>query len=120
MASITITFANPLNTSCQVGDFAYAVATEQSGEFEVSTQDSLVEVGQIREIINPTSSAPSIICDTSLNATVPTNSFILFAKSEKVNMSSLLGYYAETKFVCDALEKAELFSVGIDMFESSK
>jgi hypothetical protein len=120
MASITIHFTNPLNASCQVGDFAYAATTETRGGFTVNVQDNLVEIGQIREINNPTSNTPSIICSTGLGATIPDDSFILFAKSEKANMSSLLGYYAETKFVCDDEDKAELFSIGTETFESSK
>ena len=35
-------------------------------------------------------------------------------------MSSLIGYYAEVKFTNDSTEEAELFSVGMDVSESSK
>jgi len=119
MAYITLTFSAPLNESCQVGDTAYVVDTSSSGGFE--TGDALTTIGQIRQITNAASSTPTIICDTALaNSSAVDGNFILFRKDERVNMSSILGYYAETKFECDDLGKAELFSVGFDTFDSSK
>ena len=47
-------------------------------------------------------------------------SFISFAKDKKANTSSLLGYYMSVNFVNDSKEKAELFSVGSEIVESSK
>ena len=44
----------------------------------------------------------------------------MFAKDKKVNTSSLLGYYADVKFVNNSTTKAELFSVGSEIAESSK
>ena len=124
MASITITFDNPLNVSCQVGDFAYAVATTSSGGFTVNGSNNLSLIGQIREINNPTTT-PTIICHTLMDssaatAQVPQGAFILFAKDERANMSTILGYYAEVKLVCDDELNAELFSVGMGTFDSSK
>ena len=48
------------------------------------------------------------------------NAFISFAKEKKVNTSSLVGYYADTKFINDSKIKAELFSVSSEVAESSK
>ena len=119
MASITLTFTAPLNESCQVGDTAYAVATTSTGGF--NTGNTLTTIGQIRQITNPAGNSPSIICNTVLADTnLVSGNFILFRKDERVNMSSILGYYAEAKFVCDDLGKAELFSVNFDTFDSSK
>ena len=47
-------------------------------------------------------------------------SFIMFSKDNKVNLSSMLGYYASVTFKNDSKEKAELFSVGSEVSESSK
>ncbi len=47
-------------------------------------------------------------------------SFIMFSKDNKVNLSSALGYYASATLRNDSLEKAELFNIGADIFESSK
>lgn len=48
------------------------------------------------------------------------NSFISFLKNNEVNKKSVKGYYAEVKFVNNSKEKAELFSVGSEISESSK
>ena len=45
---------------------------------------------------------------------------ILFSKDNAVNMSSILGYYAEVKMTNTSTSEAELFQVSADMFESSK
>ena len=50
----------------------------------------------------------------------PVAAFIMFSKDNKANLSSLLGYYAEIQFVNNSSTKAELFSVGADVFISSK
>jgi hypothetical protein len=47
-------------------------------------------------------------------------SFIMFSKDNKVNMSSILGYYASVELRNNSLGKAELFNVGTSFFESSK
>ena len=46
--------------------------------------------------------------------------FIMFSKDNKVNLSSLLGYYSLLKLRNDSKTKAEIFSVGTDFIESSK
>tara|TARA_Y100001963_G_C6577642_1_gene351852 strand:- start:58 stop:552 length:495 start_codon:yes stop_codon:yes gene_type:complete len=48
-----------------------------------------------------------------------TGSFIMFSKDNKANMSSLLGYYANAQFRNNSTDKAELFNVGTEVFESS-
>ena len=55
-----------------------------------------------------------------LTTTCTDGSFIMFSKDNKVNMSSMLGYYASIEYRNDSLEKAELFKVGAEVFESSK
>ena len=123
MASITITFAAPLNTSCQVGDTAYYVETGTSGGFNINS-DPIVEIGQIRQITPWNGSASTIICHN--DDTIPGNidnspaKFILFSKNNKANMSSILGYYASIKLVNSSLSEAELFSIGMEAVESSK
>jgi len=121
MASVTLTFSAPLNVSCQVGDTAYFTATSTSGEFTTDGGAGLTEIGQIREVVNPTSNTPAIICDTSVaSSEFGSSPFIAFGKDRSANTSSILGYYAETKFVCDDTSKAELFAINTSIFESSK
>ena len=44
----------------------------------------------------------------------------LAGQDKKANTSSMLGYYASVNFVNNSTEKAELFSVGSEITESSK
>jgi len=63
---------------------------------------------------------------SNLGGTIPETttctqgSFIMFSKDNKVNMSSILGYYASVELRNNSLGKAELFNVGTSFFESSK
>ena len=112
---ITITVANALNVSCQIGDTAYYVTTTSSGGFNINSS-SVVEIGIITAIPNN----QQIVIGNSLVASVPSTSFILFSKDNKANMSSVLGYHATVKFTNNSMSEAELFSVGLEAVESSK
>mgnify|MGYP003625087867 CR=1 FL=1 len=123
MPSATLTFQAPINVSCQVGDTVYYVTTQASGGFTINNGD-IIEIGQIREIQGATSNSPIIISDTDLGYSELnglTDKFILFSKDNKANLSSPLGYFASVKMVNDNTSEAgELYSVGTEMFESSK
>tara|TARA_R100000353_G_C6500094_1_gene193990 strand:- start:600 stop:944 length:345 start_codon:yes stop_codon:yes gene_type:complete len=112
---VNIIFANALNVSCQIGDTAYYAPTTSSGGFNINSS-SVVEIGIITAIPNN----QQITIGNSLVASVPSSSFILFSKDNKANLSSILGYFAEVKMINNSTTEAELFSVGVDMFESSK
>lgn len=122
MAQVTLTFTSPINASCQVGDTAYFVNTTTEAEFTVDDASGVTEIGQIREITNRTTNSPTIICESEVPfVQVNTLSrFILFSKDNKANLSSVLGYYAETKFVNNSVSEAEIFSAAMDVFDSSK
>ena len=123
MPSITLTFTAPLNVSCQVGDTAYYVQTADisNTQFTINS-NNVIEIGQIRQIDNPTSNAPTLICDTTLSfaSTDNDNRFILFSKDNKANLSSILGYYADVKMVNNSKKHAEMHAITSDSFESSK
>jgi len=59
-------------------------------------------------------------CNCTYSEICLDGSFIMFSKDNKVNLSSALGYYASVTFKNNSTEKAELFNVGADVFESSK
>tara|TARA_R110002020_G_scaffold298393_4_gene514236 strand:+ start:464 stop:841 length:378 start_codon:yes stop_codon:yes gene_type:complete len=125
MPTVTLTFANKINESAQVGDTAYYSSTTDVGGFKTSlkadevTENTYVNIGTIRSIA---SGRLSMVVNTSLTASqIPTtNHFIFFSKDNVANMSSALGYYAEVKLKSNSTTEAELFSVGCDVFESSK
>ena len=118
-----LTFTEPLNVSCQVGDTAYFVPTSSLGGYNINSA-GIVEIGIISAI---NQSAMTITVGNNLVASVPNGSFILFSKDNKANQNNALGYFAEMKLRNSSTgiengihEKIELFSVGVDIFESSK
>jgi hypothetical protein len=117
MAEITITFANDINTSVQVGDTAYYCPTVNSGGFSTAEQTDIVEIGLITEVEYQSS---YIKCNSLGSASPSADDFILFSKDNAVNMSSPTGYYAKVKFVNNSLIKSEMFAASCDVFESSK
>ena len=124
MPSITLTFTAPLNVSCQVGDTAYYVSTAQDGGFDVNST-SVVEIGTILQITtqdsNSTFNDRVIVDSPTIDGFSDTkNYFILFSKDNKANLSSPLGYYSQVKLTNNSTTQAELYSVGMDIFVSSK
>tara|TARA_R100001509_G_scaffold55542_1_gene30620 strand:- start:1914 stop:2276 length:363 start_codon:yes stop_codon:yes gene_type:complete len=120
MPTITLTFAATgdagLNTSVQVGDVGYYVPTTSVAGFDTATQTAIVEIGVVTAV-----TTNSVTCDIATNIASPTtNDFIFFSKDNQANASGLIGYFAEIKFKNDSTTEAELFSVGSEVFESSK
>jgi len=77
-------------------------------------------MGSIKAITR-TSTGGTIVVDHDPNILPPVAAdFIFFSKDNAVNLSSVLGYFAEVKFVNKSNSKVELFQIGTDMFESSK
>ena len=112
MAVITMTFAKNIQDSVQVGDMIYVCIYNSSD----GTVGSPVELGTCTAVTSTTLS-----CNIPTGTTRPTtNDFIMFSKDNKVNLSSIAGYYASVTFKNDSTDKAELFNVGTDVFESSK
>jgi len=119
-ATTTLTFNKPLNVSCQVGDTVYYLSsTASSGGFTTGAHSNIVEIGVVTSITG-TTSAPIINVANSMVSSVPGGSYIMFTKDNKANMSSVLGYYCEVKLKNTSTTTSELFSVGVDIFESSK
>jgi len=143
MALVDLEFEQPLNVSLQIGDSAYYVDTTAAytssqssnsgvdGGVQVSQNSTNPEyIGIVEAISNArnlppyttTNLAPTITVDTTLSAGVfhDHSAFIFFSKDNKANLSSILGYYADIQFKNDSKEYAEVYSVGVDMFNSSK
>ena len=130
MAMILMTYDFPsVSDLIQVGDTGYyASTTGTSGGF--STGSGVIAFGLV-SLITRSSTPPTVtfvVDDTSSvdPYTVPDitppaqGQYIMFGKNQVVNSSSLLGYYAEVKFVNNSTKHAELFSVGSEISESSK
>lgn len=109
MAFITLTFGNPLPEGIQVGDIAWYL--------DVSTNMN-IEMGPIVSITNN----PTVIVINAGPGVAPPSpaDFIFYVKSPIGYLGQLKGYYAEAQFRNNSPEDAELFSVGSEVFESSK
>lgn len=145
---LSLEFSEQVNESLQVGDMAYFVPPNVMAPgplFQTASSTGIIELGEIVSILNPDltdgitfSSMPPIvpvaiieILDNlvipPLPSTIPVPSllpqigdFIMFGKDKSVNTASLVGYYANVKFVNNSTKKVELFSVGSEVAESSK
>ena len=140
MPNFTIAIGFPgisIQDSVEVGDVAYYVYPSDDGGFEVN-YDDIVEIGPIISMSNNIQSdvdgslTSSILCETELYGNQLEigcdkkreggcgNPFILFSKNNCQHARGMLGYYAMFKFKNNSTTKAELFSVTVDAFESSK
>jgi|10_taG_2_1085330.scaffolds.fasta_scaffold234141_2 hypothetical protein len=118
MPAILLHFDQALNSSIQIGDTAYSVPTNGIDIFDVSNISNITELGIVENI----SIGPPGKITVNYTGTAPPLGlrFIMFSKDNAVNMSSILGYYAEVKFINKSSDKIELFSVGSQISASSK
>ena len=143
MATATLIFPNQLNESLQIGDTVYYLNTtdhvltdyeytlnnsatapafteNQSGNVsqKYGTKAGIVELGMVTSI---TQGANTVGCYIGDDVTRPTtNSFIMFSKDSRANMSSLMGYFAEIEFINNSTTEAELYAVSSEIAISSQ
>ena len=115
MSTITLTFANPINSSVQIGDIAYYCDVTDLGSNQIASKEDIIEIGKINTVSNN-----QIVCHTEICTTPTTSSFILFSKNNIANLSGVRGYFSEIEIRNNSTEKAEMFGIGCDIFESSK
>jgi hypothetical protein len=108
----TITFANPINSSLQLGDTVY-YATDQGNGI---TSKPLIAGNANGQVIAINGNSINITGEL----TIPGNAYFLFAKSIYANETSLKGYWADVKFVNNSNEKIELFAISSEVIPSSK
>ena len=112
---------DPQLTGIQVGDTAYYVDTSNiatTGGFSTtSSLNNVVEIGVVQGFSGTYNIEVTV---TNAIALPTTNDYIFFSKDNSVNLASLKGYFAEIKFVNDSTERAELFSIAMNVEESSK
>ena len=116
-----------INESIQVNDnLYYSNLGTNIGGFNGTELSNTYLIGPVMNMIDhsleqPPSPGWTIIVDHLSGAPLPINGdFISFAKDKTINTSSLVGYYASVNFVNNSKVKAELFSVGSEISESSK
>ena len=128
--STTWTIQIPRNQypSLQVGDIVYFKSADnlnvvdgfqQFGEGSTSLGD-LQSINNTTSLDDGTQTTTLVINVTNTNYTPSINDFLFFVKDNRVNITSLLGYFAKMKFENDANSKVELFSISTEINESSK
>lgn len=111
MANITLEFSNPLPEGIQATDIAWYLDISAGEE---------IKMGPITSI---TQGPPTwtVIVNAEAGVVPPDASdFIFYEKNPITYIGSLKGYYAEVQFVNNTTDYAELYSVGTEIFESSK
>ena len=112
MPTIELTFNEDINVSVQIGDIIYYTPTTLNGIH--NTAGTIVELGFVTAINGNT------ITVDYIGALPQPGDFIMFAKDRSVNMSSLLGYFAKFRIRNNSQDKAEMYSISVDVTESSK
>ena len=109
-----VNHAGALGTSCRTSLPALDTVGGHNYYFRLTTPGvTTLEVGMTQNDYNTYFIAGCSPC-------VTTNSFLLFSKDNDVNLSSMLGYYADVKFRNFSENKVELFTVGAECTQSSK
>jgi len=129
MPFYTLTFDSPViefNASLQIGDIVYFCPSTAVGGFRMNTNitnmSDVTMIGELREINRPGVTLSNLVCwsDIALPVLPSPRDFIFFSKDNLANLGSLLGYVAEVEFTNNTRDKAELFSIGAEVSESSK
>tara|TARA_R110002072_G_scaffold236156_1_gene393808 strand:+ start:601 stop:942 length:342 start_codon:yes stop_codon:yes gene_type:complete len=109
--AITLTFPSAVNVSLQIGDTLYYAGAN----------DTVIEIGLVTAIAIQANGTVVVTAQINVATVPPVNSsYIFFTKEAIGNTSNLKGYYAEAQFRNDKTTEVELFSVGSEIFESSK
>lgn len=124
MPIAALTFANPLNSSLQIGDIVYYSTPGQapSSSFSTSVTGGMTKLGVVFSMLTNPIRVMVIYEDSASGGVNPPahGDYIMFEKDKQVNSSSLIGYYASVELINDSREDIELFSLGSEVSESSK
>ena len=147
MADIQLDFPHDINVSVQLGDLVYWVETNPVGidgipipnttlpsgfpwestttPHDTALREEVILIGPVVQLIPWNGVIASIIADyddaiAAIYGPPNEGDFIMFSKDNKVNLSSLLGYYSLLKLRNNSKEKSEMFSVAANFIESSK
>ena len=127
MPTIDLTFNDDINVSVQFNptatttnpkgaDIIYFTPTHLNGVH--NTAGTIIELGPVTAI---NGNVITVFHNPAPPAQLPTaGNFIMFAKNRGANMSSLLGYFAKFRIRNNSKDKAEMYSIAVDVAESSK
>ena len=117
MATITMTFPNPLNVSLQVVDSA-TTSSWDNNDVCYYQADGTTTVTRLGPCIGITGT--TVTCDIDTTTPLPSvGDFVFFAKENVFNTSGIIGYHSTVKMSVTSEEERELFAVNTEMFISS-
>jgi len=129
---ITLQFTNGTNNdSLQIGDMAYFQTPSALGGFDQQLSAPIF-IGPVVDIFDANGisvsqagwNPPMVsmdVDDVTPGGTIPSvDDFIMFNKDCSVNVSGLVGYFAEVKIKNNSKEKAEIYCLSSEITPSSK
>ena len=123
---IQISFNASINVSAQVGDMVYYTTTNTNAGFNTSSMGNVVGIGPITQVVS-SGNSNYILVQVNNQAIVinqqpqiPGGAFIMFAKDNGINISGVIGHYANVNMKNESEDKVELYSLGGDVIENSK
>lgn len=129
MPFIQITFNDPINISCDVGDDLYTMPTvsqDAANILYLGQMNTLTFIGTVFAVLNGDGLDPTqpiaLIVDYGSAPTpvVAVNDFMMFSKNKQANTSGITGYYAEGTWMNNSKKEAEIFAVGSSVAISSQ
>mgnify|MGYP003108662914 CR=1 FL=1 len=130
MPTLTLTFSEPIQVSVQVGDMVYFAPSITNNAFgsghNTNINNEQIEIGPCTAIAaNRLSLDVTFTTGNPIPGQAPygtaADHFIFFSKDKASNPSGLIGYYMKVRMKTNLKTAvSELFSVGSDVFESSK
>lgn len=106
MEEIVLTFNNKINVSLSLGDTVYYLQNTAP-----------VKLGAVISVANDRLSCN---VNRSLNVAIPANDdYIFFSKPAETEVSGIIGYEATTTLVNDSTDRAELYAISSEVFQSS-
>ena len=120
MAQLTLTISGDINVSLQPKTDA-ALSGNDIIYYGTPSGTTVSSITRLGECVGVNRTNNTITVEVGNDVVRPSaNDFILFGKDSQASTSGLLGYYAEVEMKNNSTDKIELFSVGSEIFESSK
>ena len=122
-----INFTQPINDSAQVGDILFFSTVSALNNETTSIPQQIGPITAIGEnfVEVATGSAPTNLTEAEIEANQVANGnfgppLFMFRKDGRSIISTLLGYFADINISSDSTNRIELYSVGSEIFVSSK
>ena len=116
-----INFQQQINDSVDIGDILYFVNIDANGNATTTEPNQIGVITNIGDnfVEVDTGLAPQNLTNQDIEDGTISPVF-LFRKNNQVNVSTLVGYFANVLLSNDSINQSELFSVGSEIFASSK